>query len=123
MWSTWAVVEFHRAFAGSVPNSPGIYALIRAHRVQGIPLTAEPVYIGKSRNLRNRFAQHADPMRQHNSDLGAVTIRENLEFWYLPLPEEGIDEAERAAIQALAPQTNKIRYNKREGTTNDIATR
>lgn len=52
---TWSVVEFHRVFKGRVPEDSGIYAVVLANRVMGIPLATTPVYVGKSKNLRRRL--------------------------------------------------------------------
>jgi excinuclease UvrABC nuclease subunit len=38
-----------------VPENPGVYLINRVHRIGGVPLKSEPIYIGRTNNLRRRL--------------------------------------------------------------------
>ena len=94
----------------SVPERPGVYAIMRVNRVFGLPMAAEAIYIGKSNNLRRRMASHLDPATAHNEQVGAVQDREALEFWCNLMPGDQITAAEKVLIQIIKPTANKVRY-------------
>jgi excinuclease UvrABC nuclease subunit len=87
-----------------------VYVILRVNRVMGLPLQSEPLYVGKTRNLRHRMGMHLDPATAHNEHVGAVRDREALEFWCNLMPREQITSAEKILIQAVNPTANKIRY-------------
>ena len=93
-----------------MPESPGVYAILRVNRVMGLPLQVEPIYIGKSKNLKSRLGSHLDPAKAHNEHVGSLNDRESLEFWCNLMPQEQITVAEKKLIQSLNPRANKIRY-------------
>jgi excinuclease UvrABC nuclease subunit len=72
------------------------------------------LYVGKSKNLRRRFLQHLEPHKSHNVALFEVLFSRNahqqLEFWYLTMPEKDIDAVERKLIREANPSLNVIRY-------------
>jgi excinuclease UvrABC nuclease subunit len=108
--SNWRSVSYSRHGRESVPESPGVYAILRINRVMGLPMLADPIYIGKSKNLRIRMGRHLDPATAHNEHVGAVNDRESLEFWCNLMPSEQITVAEKNLIQLVKPKANKIRY-------------
>ncbi len=83
---------------------------MRADRAFGLPIQLDVIYVGKSKNLRRRFLDHTNPWREHNESLNNMGNREKWEFWYLSLPGEEIDRAERKLINASTPMTNHILY-------------
>src|SRR5437868_6760909 len=87
-------VSFSRHGRESVPGSSGVYAILRVHRVMGLPMQSEPIYIGKAKNLRTRMGSHLDPFRAHNEQVVAVSDRESLEFWCNLMPSDQITAAE-----------------------------
>lgn len=106
----WSIVDYHRAFGEGVPIASGLYAIVQSKRVLGMPISTTPLYIGKSKNLRRRFAEHTDPFREHNRALNDAVAGRDLEFWFVTIPHDQLGEAERTAIRALNPITNVIRY-------------
>ncbi len=108
--SNWRSVSYSRHGRVSVPESSGVYAILRVNRVMGLPMQAEPIYIGKTKNLRKRMGSHLDPATAHNEHVGAVNDRETLEFWCNLMPQEQITAAEKNLIQVVNPRANKIRY-------------
>lgn len=108
--SNWRSVSFSRHGRESVPENPGVYVILRVTRVMGLPMQSEPIYIGKSKNLRKRMGSHLDPATAHNEHVGAVNDRESLEFWCNLMPQEQITAAEIALIQIVNPRANKVRY-------------
>jgi excinuclease UvrABC nuclease subunit len=107
----WNVVDHHRHFEDEVPAEPGVYAIVQSKRVLGVPLAATPVYVGRSTNLRRRFFDHTDPLREHNTTLRqALLKRLELEFWFTTLPKAQLELAEREAIRKLQPIANLVRY-------------
>jgi excinuclease UvrABC nuclease subunit len=84
--------------------------ILRVNRLMGLPMHSDPLYIGKTKNLRKRMGSHLDPATAHNEQVGAVNDRESLEFWCNLMPQEQITAAEIALIQVVNPRANKIRY-------------
>lgn len=76
----------------------------------GLPMRSDPLYVGKTKNLRKRMSSHLDPARAHNEQVGAVSDRESLEFWCNLMPDDQIDMAEKLLIRTVNPTANKIRY-------------
>jgi len=108
--SNWRSVPFSRHGRESVPESAGVYAILRVNRVMGLPMRSEPVYIGKSTNLHYRMASHLNPATAHNEEVGSLHDRESHEFWCNLMPSDQITEAEKTLIQVVNPKANKIRY-------------
>ena len=52
---SWSVIPYSRHRASQVPVESGVYIVMDAVRAWGLPLTLNPVYIGKSKNLRRRL--------------------------------------------------------------------
>lgn len=41
--------------ANAVPPASGVYVLLKVERTAGVPLRADPLYVGKTANLRRRL--------------------------------------------------------------------
>ena len=108
--SNWRSAPYSRHGRESVPASPGVYAILRVNRVMGLPLLSEPIYIGKSKNLKSRMGSHLDPAKAHNEHVGSLHDRASLEFWCNLMPGDQIAAAEKSLIQVVNPSANKIRY-------------
>jgi len=109
-FANWRSVSFSRHGREFVPEASGVYAILRVNRVLGLPLGVEPLYVGKSKNLKLRMGKHLDPATAHNEHVGAVQDREALEFWCNLMPGDQVTSAEKILIQAVNPTANKIRY-------------
>jgi len=110
MTTPWRHIDYHRASGTYLPNKPGIYAVLRVERNSGIPINLSVLYVGKSKNLQQRFSQHTDPYRQHNKILKEINDSQGLEFWYFQVGAEELDQLERKLIHKLAPSANVVRY-------------
>jgi excinuclease UvrABC nuclease subunit len=108
--ANWRSVPFTRGVNDTVPERAGVYAILRTKRVHGLPLTVDPVYVGKSRNLRQRLRSHLNRATAHNDVVASLMNRETIEFWCILMPEGEVGEMEKAIIQGVKPMANKIRY-------------
>jgi hypothetical protein len=41
--------------AAEVPAASGVYILLHMERMSGVPIRSEPLYVGKTANLRRRL--------------------------------------------------------------------
>ncbi len=108
----WQHTALHPGSAPFVPGRSGLYVIAAARRVASLPLALTPVYAGRSRNLRRRLIEHADPWRGHNRGVTAAMLAQDLEFWFIEVPVDELDALERKLIQTINPAVNQIRYTK-----------
>lgn len=110
----WASVRLPGSALSNVPPVAGVYVITDVLEVAELRMRVEPIYVGKSRNLRRRLGSHLDPWRIHNASLSrrltAGPRNSKFEFWFKVLEPEEIDESEKELIRALSPETNIIRY-------------
>jgi excinuclease UvrABC nuclease subunit len=116
----WLSARLLGATLSDVPALPGVYVIADVLEVAALRMRVEPIYVGKSFNLRRRVSEHLDPWRTHNASLSrrltAGPRNSKFEFWFKVLKREEIDDVEKELIRALQPETNIIRY----GEENDI---
>ena len=112
MEANWKPIAMQAALNTSVPATSGLYAILRAPRLHGLPVEWEIAYIGKSRNLRRRFQEHALPWREGSNMLrwSSISRDKNLEFWYRELAPDQLDRGERELIRRVQPALNVLRY-------------
>ena len=112
MEAKWKPIAMQAAMSTRVPPVSGLYAILRAPRLHGLPIDWEIAYIGKSRNLRRRFQEHVVPWRERSTTLRwSPTYRDkDLEFWYRELATDQLDHGERELIRRVQPALNMIRY-------------
>ena len=96
----WNYVEFKSSNNLKVSKSSGVYLIARLEkRFLQIPLGLEILYVGKSKNLRNRFSKYTGGSI-HNLDLADIIKSEDkLEFWYVEVDEKEIDIYETLFIK------------------------
>ena len=102
-WLPDQEVAFRRALSWAVPPDGGVYVISDQRG---------PLYVGRSFNLRLRFAQHLD--HSHNRSLRralSVPYGDVIFRWRL-LSETEQDEAEPALVQALKPLCNVVLFAK-----------
>lgn len=51
-WKSAALAAYA---AEAVPREAGVYVLLHVDRTMGVPLRAEPIYVGKTQDLRRRL--------------------------------------------------------------------
>jgi len=106
----WTEVALTKTAEFQVPNESGLYVIKDVHRVMGLPVIQEIVYVGKSKNLRRRFKEHCNPRSEHNQKLFSASIKKDLEFWFAEVEVESLDELEKSLIEKMIPKTNIQRY-------------
>jgi len=108
----WRSISFLPSLDGHVPQSAGLYAILRAERVQGLPVAWDIDYVGKSVNLRRRFREHAAPWRERSRAIrqGRVYREEGWEFWFKVVRAEDLDKGEQELIRRIKPRANVLLY-------------
>lgn len=108
--TAWGSRPLGQASRGSIPAESGVYVM--CVRPPGAGSFAEPfmalhdvIYVGRSNNLRTRFAQHLNtPSPKVRA--ARATYAESLRFWFLKLPADRIVDAEHAFIECFGPPAN-----------------
>lgn len=98
-----------------VSERPGIYIIGREEDVEGLPVSSEFAYVGKTKNMRRRLAEH-EKLAENNPLLRAYFERHGprVRVWYTTdLQRAELDDLERNLIRELKPACNRIRYTKR----------
>lgn len=110
----WASVRLPGAPLSNVPPVAGVYVITDVLEVAALRMRVEPIYVGRSRNLRRRLSSHLNPWRVHNASLSrrlnAGPRYSKFEFWFKILEPSEISESEKELIRALTPEANIIRY-------------
>ncbi|MFV9634431.1 hypothetical protein [Mycobacterium neumannii] len=107
----WSRVVNFPGSISSVPDAPGVYAFGKVAKVLGLPSSIEWVYVGESRNLRLRLANHR--AIEEANELLAAWLRSNksgIEVWYATTELKERKTVERRLIREVAPVFNKIKY-------------
>jgi excinuclease UvrABC nuclease subunit len=112
MNTQWQKISYRKVLADLVPRASGIYAVMNIRRAFGLPLESSPVYVGKSKNLRRRFAEHLSGKVEPNNGLRSLIGAPNMEFWFTRLSGVEMDEFEKTVIRGVQPSENIIKYNK-----------
>ena len=108
-FKNWRTAAFSSGSAASVLSDSGVYAIMRVERMMGLPQKTEVLYVGRSKNLRNRLHQHLDLATAHNA-VSFIIDKSQLEFWWHSIPNEFVAKAEKTLINTLNPKTNKVKY-------------
>lgn len=112
--SRWGSVRLPGAALTNVPPVAGVYVIADVLEVAAFRMRVEPIYVGRSRNLRRRLGSHLNPWRVHNAllsrRLNAGPRHSKFEFWFKVLEPDEIEESEKDLIRALTPEANIIRY-------------
>jgi hypothetical protein len=108
----WRFVALHPSSSTLIPERAGLYVIASARRVADLPLEFNPVYAGRSKNLRRRLIDHADPWREHNVGVISALLSKDLEFWFTEVPLAQLNALERKLIQTINPAVNQVRYEK-----------
>jgi hypothetical protein len=108
---SWSSVGFDLGREIAVPERAGVYVLARVSRQYGLPVTFEVLYVGRSKNFRRRYREHA-VLHEPNPALNRLVISDNqgVEFWYAVMDVSQTSEAERELIRHFLPSANRIQY-------------
>jgi hypothetical protein len=104
----WRRLPFSALHQAEVPPQSGVYAIC----TPGHPAKAglfsvlyAPIYVGQSRNLRERFLRHnrhpAPEMRT------ALNCFRYLDFWFTTAPVAQVDALEGLLIECFGPPVNR----------------
>jgi excinuclease UvrABC nuclease subunit len=93
----------------NIPTHSGIYAYAEVERHCGLVVSTRWMYIGQSRNLKQRISQGHDSRYERNEELRVWLKRnyENVELWFAHVNEEQLDEVERQLVGRIKPLFNK----------------
>lgn len=107
----WSRIQNFPGSIASVPDAPGVYAFAKVSSTLGLPLTCEWVYIGESRNLRSRLANHRAIAEANELLAGWLRINKaGVEVWYATTDMNMRKKLERYLIREINPVFNKIKY-------------
>lgn len=108
---SWFTVGFDLGREIVVPERSGVYVLARISRQYGLPVTFEVLYVGKPKNLRRRYREHA-VLHEPNPALNRLVVSDNqgVEFWFAVMDDSKTSEAERELIRHFLPGANRIQY-------------
>ena len=102
---TWKRTYLEDSYKNGVPMDPGIYLICASTNYFAVlPPLYTAVYVGQAVNLRRRFRDHARGRTQVRL---IQTIFRRLEYWYVSLPRNQLDELEQAWIDAVGPTINE----------------
>ena len=92
-----------------VPPIPGIYVLSELHTAEGLPITWNHVYVGESKNLRQRLDQHTMRTEVRPELHRFMEAHHNsLWVWYTTDVEaNAVSDLERVLIGQLRPTFNR----------------
>ena len=130
-WSRFAALcatrQWHRTYLQDtyrhrLPTTPGVY-LICASVQDALPtpivsvrlytLLYTAIYVGQTKNLRRRFADHTRGYGRMNK---ARTIFRRFDYWYAKIPEAELDDVEQCFIDVIGPVANDRNVRARIGT-------
>ena len=101
---------------GHVSASAGLYAIGHIDSTLGLELGRTIMYIGQSKNLRRRFAEHSH-LAESNPCLASYLRRNRsrVRIWYATdVPRLQINTLERQLIRQLDPVCNRVKYKRSE---------
>lgn len=106
----WQSTEMKPYANNQVPETSGVYALVENDRINGLPVGNRVLYIGKSKNLKRRFSDYANPRKVHNEMVGEKILFGDIEFWCTEVGKNDLDLTERQFINQFNAPFNKIKY-------------
>jgi excinuclease UvrABC nuclease subunit len=108
----WKTAPYHAKVADALPSSSGIYVLAVTRRVDGFPVSVQPLYVGKSMNLRRRTIEHQHPL-EPNPGLNGLG-EEAVEIWWQSVKPEELAQREAQLIRSLQPSANRQGKSKKK---------
>ena len=106
----WQSRPLGHASRASIPTMTGVYMMCvrlphASMKVEPFSTLMEVIYVGKSKNLRRRYAEHLNTpspkVRQ-----ARMTYSDSLRFWFLNLPADRIAATEGDLIRCFGPPAN-----------------
>jgi hypothetical protein len=112
----WRAVRLTPADKNVVPKESGIYMICAAPPGYMAPRRKagdlfknlySPIYIGKSKDLQERFFTHCTKPKVELEE-SQICFKGNLDFWFMRLDEDKIDQFEASLIDCFGPPANRI---------------
>lgn len=106
----WQSRPLGHASKRSIPAITGVYMMCvripqASHFARPFTEMTTVIYVGKSKNLRNRYENHLNtPSPKVRA--ARETYADSLRFWFLGLPENRISEIEALLIDCFGPPAN-----------------
>jgi hypothetical protein len=106
----WQSRPLGHASKSTIPTDSGVYMMcVRPPRAASFhePLAdlQEVIYVGKSRNLRRRYAQHLNTPSP-KVQMARKTYSDSLRFWFLNLSQGRYSTVESMLIDCFGPAAN-----------------
>lgn len=112
LWLTeqWQSRPLGHASRDSLPTQSGVYLMsVKPPRAASFPPPVgdlnEVIYVGKTVNLRRRYAEHLNTPSP-KVRMARATYSASLRFWFLALPKSQIAQLEALLIDCFGPPAN-----------------
>lgn len=96
-----------------VPGAKGVYVLSELQTFEGLPISLNPVYVGKSKHLRRRLSEHT-LQSEKNSALESYLRQRPVDLWVwytTDLRDCSLVGLEKILISRLSPRFNTHHNN------------
>jgi excinuclease UvrABC nuclease subunit len=106
----WNVLSTTHGKNHALPTHSGIYAYAEIRRVNGLPVSCNWIYVGKSLNLRRRITKGHDYRYETNLQLRdwlKGLKKQDVELWFCQVQPEDLDTVELQLVSAIKPKYNK----------------
>jgi excinuclease UvrABC nuclease subunit len=107
----WSVTRGLDAAIRNAPKTSGVYAIGIRASLLGLPTDFQWVYIGKSKALPRRLAEHRKEIEENPRLQAWLTENYNrVEIWVARVDNDALAAVETKLIKELQPDANRIRY-------------
>jgi len=107
----WNVTRGLEAAIRNAPRTSGVYAIGVRDSLLGLPTDFQWIYIGKSKALPRRLAEHRREMEANPRLQAWLTANyHRVEIWVARVDNESLATVEAMLIRQLRPDANRIRY-------------
>jgi len=116
LWETytldheWHLFRLRESERDSVPNQPGVYALLAVPSVAAHPASSYVMYVGKTLSLRRRFSEYlgkeADPLGRPKISDFLHMYSGYVWFSFTLTEKDSLDSIEAGIRDALVPPLN-----------------
>ena len=105
---SWENVELDSQHKSKIPSTTGIYSLVIQPEIIGNHVCSCLMYLGKTKDLRNRFGQYLTTEKTKRPKIIRLLHMYNgyIQFFYSRVNESMLDNTEEQLINALIPPCN-----------------
>lgn len=107
---SWENVILDSQYKSKVPRTTGIYSLVVQPEIVGDHVCSYLMYLGKTKDLRNRFGDYLTTERTKRPKMIRLLHMYNgyIQFFYSRVNESMLDDTEEQLINTLIPPCNTI---------------